>query len=144
MTDRSPLMILAAVLALSACGSPPATATPDPTTPVETPGRSDPPPPAGRIVDGFFLAEGAPDPLACATDADCTYGQTYDASGCCGTYRDMAAAAQSTAYRAWQDSYTAAHCADHPCPSPPVPDAPPDCLFDLHCAAGRCDNACTW
>ena len=72
------------------------------------------------------------------------YDFVDDASGCCGTYRDMAAAAQSTAYRAWQDSYTAAHCADHPCPSPPVPDAPPDCLFDLHCAAGRCDNACTW
>lgn len=98
--------------------------------------------PSGSVVDGFFFSAGAPDPLACTTDADCTYGQTFDESGCCGTFRDMAATAQSTAYRSWSADWVAAHCAGHECPSPPVPSEPPECLFTVRCAAGRCTNVC--
>lgn len=85
---------------------------------------------------------GSPEPLACTGDADCTYGQTYDASGCCGTFRYMAASAQSKAYLKHTTEWRTAHCDGHACPSPPVPTEPPACLFEVRCAERQCRNAC--
>ena len=86
---------------------------------------------------GYLVAEGSPPPLACTTDADCTFNGALG-DNCCWTFRDMNAVVMSSAYRQWQDGYRAAHCGQAECPSPPVPSAPPDCLFRVHCVEGRC------
>lgn len=123
--------------------TPPSAATPSTSPSHHPPARSDAgDAPAPLPADGFVRHEGAPDPLACAADEECTHGQTWDASGCCGTFRDMAATAQSKAYLKHASDWRAAHCDGHACMSPPVPTEPPACLFDVRCVAQRCRNAC--
>jgi len=95
----------------------------------------------GRWVDGFYVDEGAPDPLACTSDEECVAYGVLDRGGCCWSYRDMNAAVMSTAYRDWTNARRQV-CDTAACPSPPVPTQPPDCLFDVRCADGRCANAC--
>ncbi len=92
--------------------------------------------------DGYYTAEGAPDPRACASDDDCTYGGVLAVDGCCWSYRDMNAAPMSVAYRDWSLARHGATCGGADCPPPPVPAQPPDCLFTVRCADGRCVNAC--
>ena len=122
--------------------TPPSSATP-PTTVAPPETTAEAPSTGARMEAGYLVAEGSPAPLACASDADCTYGGALG-DDCCWTFRDMNAVVMSTAYRTWQDGYRAAHCAQAQCPSPPVPSAPPDCLFQVRCVEGLCDNACSW
>jgi len=91
---------------------------------------------------GFFVAEGAPDPLACAADTDCAYDGAVNAEGCCWSYRGVNAVAMSTAYRDWQAAHREANCADVDCPPPPVPTRPEECLFEVSCVDAQCQNAC--
>jgi hypothetical protein len=98
--------------------------------------------PRGRFGDGFYLEDGAPDPLACATDADCTYGGVLAENGCCWSFRDYNAVAMTVAYRDWAARAREASCDIERCPSPPVPSQPPDCLFAVSCRDARCTNAC--
>lgn len=90
----------------------------------------------------FFTAEGAPDPLACTADADCTYAGAVNAEGCCWSYRDANAVAMSAAYRDWQTAHRAANCDEVACPPPPVPTRPEACLFEVSCVDAQCQNAC--
>jgi len=96
----------------------------------------------GEIRDGFFRAEGSPDPRSCASDDECTYGGAVGTDGCCWTYRDANATPLTKAYSTWQNQWRAERCATHECPPPPVPTQPPDCLFEVTCVDDRCANAC--
>lgn len=98
-------------------------------------------PPPSRVVEGYYTAAGAPDPLACTSDDECGYGGILAANGCCWSFRDMNAAVMSTAYRDWSMARRT-RCDVTQCPSPPVPAEPPDCLFQVRCAGGRCVNDC--
>jgi hypothetical protein len=99
------------------------------------------PDPSARMESGFFLADGAPDPLACATDADCL-GDTVPApGGCCQNPLDLRTYSQ--AYRTWLARWRPAHCADVTCPEPPAASPPGDCYFRVHCTTeGTCANSC--
>lgn len=152
-SDRR-LSIEAGALALAfaaACGSPQAsTPPPEPVPPPGTEhvgGPTLPTPISGHVVEGFWVTDDSPPPLACVADADCVYGGTVDDTGCCWSYRDMNASAQSRAYSTWLASFRERSCASAECPSPPVPSQPPDCLFAVRCdatsGAGVCVNACT-
>lgn len=90
----------------------------------------------------FFTADGSPEPLICATDADCVASGALDSEGCCWSYRDANAVAMSTVYRDWQAAHRAASCADVDCPPPPVPARPESCLFEVSCVEAQCQNAC--
>jgi hypothetical protein len=138
---------------LCACSDPARDGTPPETTPEATPETTpeatpetttdEPRSSGGRIESGFYVEDGAPDPLACATDAECTYGGVPDETGCCWSFRDMNAVAMSVAYHEWIERERPQNCEGVDCPSPPVPDRPPDCLFQVSCRSGRCANACT-
>lgn len=131
--------ILAVFLSVAACGGEPAaTETAESVPPRETEPEA---PRGGRLVDGYYLADGAPDPVACAADADCTYGAVLAENGCCWSFRDVNAAPMSVAYRDWGLAQRES-CDATACPSPPVPTQPPDCLFTVRCAEGRCANEC--
>jgi hypothetical protein len=134
------------LFAICACSDPAREGAPPETTPETTPETPEtieaPRSTAGRIEDGFYLEEGAPDPLACTTDADCTHGGVPDETGCCWSFRDMNAIAMSVAYHEWVERERPNNCDGVDCPSPPVPDRPPDCLFQVGCRGGRCANAC--
>lgn len=133
-------------LAIVCACSDPARDRPVPETAPETTTREantdEPRSSGGRIENGFYLEDGAPDPLACSTDADCTHGGVPDETGCCWSFRDMNAIAMSVAYREWVERERPNNCEGVDCPSPPVPDRPPDCLFQVSCRSGRCANAC--
>ncbi len=150
MTERAPLAsIRFLLLLLSACGSPQAATTGSDREPPPTPLATSPvpTPSAGRIVDGFWVTSDAPAPLSCVADTDCAADGTVDATGCCWSYRDMNVTAQSRAYESFIAAHRAEACAGVPCPSPPVPTQPPDCLFEVRCDAssgvGLCTNACS-
>ncbi|MBK9034973.1 MAG: hypothetical protein IPL61_27535 [Myxococcales bacterium] len=96
---------------------------------------------AGDREPGFFAAAGAPAPGACAADIDCVVAGTLDDSGCCWSYRELGAVAQSRAYASWAKGWKAA-CVDAQCPSPPVPQERAACLEAVRCVAGRCRNSC--
>ena len=136
---RITLALLACLLV--ACGSePPSTEEPrggdtEETSTDEAPGSS------GRVVDGYYTAAGAPAPLACASDDECVASGVLAENGCCWSFRDMNAVVMSTAYRDWTNAQRTA-CDTTRCPSPPVPTQPPDCLFQVRCAEGRCVNEC--
>lgn len=99
--------------------------------------------PGGAVASepGFFVAAGAPAPRVCAADPECVVAGTLDESGCCWSYRDLGAVAQSRAYAAWATGWKAA-CGAARCPSPPVPQDRPACVEAARCVAGRCRNAC--
>lgn len=107
----------------------------------DTPESSEPAVGSGRVVAGYYMDDGAPDPLECTSSDDCTHGGVLDASGCCWSFRDMNAAPMTTAYRQWSQQQRE-QCAGAACPPPPVPTRPPDCLFTVTCVDGRCANGC--
>ena len=96
---------------------------------------------AGRMVDGYYIAEGAPAPRECATDADCVASGILADGGCCWSYRNANLVPQSNAYRDWTNTQRAA-CDTAACGPPPAPAQPADCLFEVSCDAGQCVNAC--
>lgn len=93
------------------------------------------------MVDGFYVADGAPDPLACTADSECTYGGIPRDDGCCFSYVDTNAAVMSVAYRRWVAELRAS-CNTASCPPRPSPAQPAECLFDVSCEQGRCVNGC--
>jgi hypothetical protein len=44
-----------------------------------------PVPSQGALQDGYWRVPGAPDPLACTTDAECVGDTVPDETGCCVT-----------------------------------------------------------
>ncbi|MCB9618961.1 MAG: hypothetical protein H6721_16395 [Sandaracinus sp.] len=130
-----------AVVTLVACGGGADTAEPEEAAATGQEQTEPEAAPAGRVVDGYYVAAGAPDPLSCASDDECVASGVLDTNGCCWSFRDMNAVVQSTAYRDWTSGRRAA-CDVTRCPSPPAPTQPPDCLFEVRCAEGRCANAC--
>lgn len=94
-----------------------------------------------RLVDGFFSAEGAPDPHACETAADCMGDTIPDADNpCCNNPRSLRP--YSRAYRQWIGEWRAAECEDVQCPPPPNPMMPPSCSFEMQCVEGTCADQC--
>ncbi len=126
-------MVITALAGLAAaCGSGPAAdGTPRPQSGASAPATLE-----GRTVDGCFVMEGAPDPLACATVADCMSGGLLHAGRCCMT---GVTHTHSRAYHAWQTELFRARC-DTACVEPPSP--PLDCEMTLRCDEGRCRDAC--
>ena len=98
------------------------------------------PDPSARLEDGFFVADGAPSPMACVTDADCQGNTLPAVGGCCQDPTSLGV--YSSAYREWLGRWRTAHCGGVECPTPPSPARPADCYFDVHCAAGGCANTC--
>jgi hypothetical protein len=124
--------------------------------------------PAALRYGKYFTADGAPEPLACTADADCTTGTILGERGCC-TANPPALLPMTNAYAAWAGAHRAsAACSAAACPPPPaatIPECPteppPDCCFraecggewsaetcpccDFHvrCIDGWCRNACT-
>lgn len=95
---------------------------------------------ATRMEEGFFMAEGAPDPRACSADADCVGDTVPAASGCCQAHHPIRA--HSRAYTSWVGTWRAAHCDGVTCPPPPAPSQPDECSFTVRCEAGQCRDAC--
>lgn len=116
------------LLILIACGravpEPPVTGTPHPEVP----------------SPAFFLAEGAPDPTACAVDADCIGDTVPTVDGCCNEPRRLLPHAR--AYREWVRRWRVEHCAEATCPPPPNPYRPPECAFEVRCEDRVCVDAC--
>lgn len=106
------------------------------------PPATDVKPAAGRLENGFFVAEGAPDPRKCATDSDCVGDTVADHTGCCQAPTQVIP--HSRAYAAWVHKWRAGAgaCADVTCPPPPAPVRPSDCLFDVKCVEQVCKNQC--
>jgi len=133
-----------------ASNKPPSTVTANETsaTPPEGPGNAgskdpstaEPTPAAGRVEDGFFVADGAPDPRKCITDSDCVGDTVADRTGCCQAPTQVIP--HSRAYAAWVHKWRAGACADITCPPPPAPARPDDCLFDVKCVEQVCENEC--
>ena len=96
---------------------------------------------SGSVVDGYYTAEGAPDPVACESDDQCVASGVLREDGCCWTYRDANLVPQSAAYREWTNERRS-ECDVEACGPPPVPTQPADCLFEVSCQQGRCENAC--
>lgn len=102
--------------------------------------------PATRVEDvggmqgAFFIAEGAPDPLACTADTDCTGDTVTDATGCC--IASPMPVAQTRAYHVWKSARRQSPACKIECPPQPIPTQPPECTFKVSCADGKCMNAC--
>lgn len=91
--------------------------------------------------DGFFMAEGAPDPSACKVAADCHGNTIPDPNNpCCQDPRTLEPHAR--AYSTWLSSWRRDNCASVTCPPPPPPAEPPACAFEVDCVAGSCVDAC--
>jgi hypothetical protein len=93
------------------------------------------------VRDGFFMAEGAPDPRACTVAADCTANTIPDLDNpCCQNPRILEPYAR--AYWAWLHQWRRENCSDVTCPPPPAPYKPRQCAIEVDCVDGRCVNAC--
>ncbi|HLT40298.1 MAG TPA: hypothetical protein VK034_28660 [Enhygromyxa sp.] len=91
--------------------------------------------------DGFFMAEGAPDPRACQAASDCRGDTIPDLQDpCCQDPRSLEPHAQ--AYATWVQTWRRDHCSDVTCPPPPPPAQPPKCAFELDCVDGTCVDGC--
>jgi hypothetical protein len=100
-------------------------------------------PVGSRMENGFFMAEGAPDPLACTTPDECT-GDTVSAEGgCCNDPYSLRA--HSKSYAAWLYRWRTEddRCSVVECPPPPNPSEPPDCAFEMRCVKGACADTCS-
>ena len=119
---------------------PPEAATPEPDTTSAEP-TGEPEPSGVAPVDGFFMAEGAPQPRACAVASDC-HGDTIPDldQPCCQNPRTLEP--YSRAYKKWLVGWRTEHCADVTCPPPPAPSMPPDCAFVNDCVEGVCVDTC--
>ena len=99
-------------------------------------------PPALAPQDGFFMAEGAPDPRACSVASECLGDTIPDLDNpCCQNPTSLEPYAR--AYRSWLGSWRGKHCAERSCPPPPNPARPPDCAFELACTQGVCVDSCS-
>ena len=116
----------------------PETSTPDKP---DTPEQVRETPASLPAKDGFFMAQGAPDPRACQVAADC-FGDTIPDvdNPCCQNPTTLEA--YTRAYATWVRSWRADHCADVTCPPPPPPAKPPDCAFEVECVEQRCVDTC--
>lgn len=136
-------MPLALALALlSACGGTeaPVVAPPQPPVAGEHQISALERPPPGVMRGAFFMADGAPEPSACTTDADCAADTVTDAAGCCVV--QSTPIAQSQRYHEWLSARRAGpDCAAAACVIFP-PSQPLDCEIHVHCATGQCANAC--
>ena len=91
--------------------------------------------------DGFFMAEGAPDPRACKAVADCVSNTIPDVENpCCQDPRTLEPYAK--AYWYWVGEWRKSNCESVTCPPPPAPGRPPDCALKLDCVDGFCVDAC--
>ena len=98
-------------------------------------------PPARAPQDGFFMAEGAPDPRACSVASDCLGDTIPDLDNpCCQNPTSLEPYART--YRSWLGSWRGKHCAEQTCPPPPNPARPPACAFELACTEGVCVDSC--
>jgi hypothetical protein len=103
----------------------------------------DPPPPEPKLppVEGFFMAEGAPQPRACTSAKDCLGDTIPDLDNpCCQNPYTLEP--HAWAYRTWMTAWRQDHCASVTCPPPPPPAMPPECAFQVDCVQGRCVDAC--
>jgi hypothetical protein len=109
--------------------------------PEKSPEPEKPPEPVNDPVDGFFMAEGAPQPRACASKADCLGDTIPDLENpCCQNPHTLEP--YSRAYREWLSTWRKDRCASVECPPPPPPAQPPACHFELDCVQGQCVDAC--
>jgi hypothetical protein len=125
---------------LLACSQTPEKVEPDkpaePTTP-EQPQQAEPLAPK----DGFFMAEGAPEPRACKVADDCTANTIPDVNNpCCQNPTTLEPYAQG--YWWWVGEWRGKNCAAVTCPPPPPPSQPPECALKLDCVDGVCVDAC--
>ncbi|MBA3453955.1 MAG: hypothetical protein H0T42_12745 [Deltaproteobacteria bacterium] len=134
---RTVFMILLLVLSACSKGGGSTSGGPVPGTTEQTP-RPTPPP---TQVDGIYTVVGAPDPRACAVDADCI-GDTIPAQDlCCQDPHSVVPHAR--AWRTWMTDWRTRSCAAaHTCPPPPNPARPAECGFAVSCKDSRCVNAC--
>jgi hypothetical protein len=88
----------------------------------------------------FFTAAGAPDPIACKKDDDCTLDTIADSGGCC--IQSPAAWPQSHAYNYWLSAHRmSAECKAVKCPPLPAPEPPSgECV--ARCMSNRCEDIC--
>lgn len=159
MAMRSTLLLtLALVSAACSSSEPPSDAKrPEPEPKLEPKPRPEPEPvsTANPIVDevpkpvpatlppveGFFMAEGAPQPRACTGKADCLGDTIPDlAQPCCNNPRTLEPYA--LAYRTWVNGWRNDHCDAVECPPPPAPSMPPKCAFEVDCVEQRCVDSC--
>jgi hypothetical protein len=98
------------------------------------------PRPTGRLQNGLYYVErGAPDPLSCQADADCTADTVTQADGCCRVNNPYA---QSKAWQAWLQHHTNSACGKAKCSTAVHMAPPPSCAFAVHCTAGKCADTC--
>lgn len=125
------------VFLLAACGtatgSGTGTATSTGTSTSTAPTR--PPLPAGRVVDGCFVTDEAPDPWACATADDCVAGGLLEPTCCMSGMTHT----HSRAYHEWQVGLFHTHC-DGTCMA--SPSLPLECQMAARCVEGRCMDSC--
>jgi hypothetical protein len=89
--------------------------------------------------------QAAPDPSACAVDADCTFGVGIDESGCCFATNSATSGAHSVAFERWvTERVASAACKGSKCEPLPPPSPPPPgvCWNTPRCRQGRCGDAC--
>ncbi|MBI5500554.1 MAG: hypothetical protein HY907_09945 [Deltaproteobacteria bacterium] len=118
-------------------------------------GRGGPRPPGGtadrataespasgtRWEDGYLLAPDSPDPLACATEADCTCAMLVAEDGCCQP--SIWPAPQTRVYQEWLRRHLESEaCRDVECPLGPPPAPPLPCQSKARCFDGYCSTAC--
>lgn len=92
--------------------------------------------PEGRLVDGCYVNDGAPDPYACERDEDCMAGGLLEPR----CVMNGVTHAHSRAYHAWQTRMFDEHCGVRAIVPPSVPL---DCEIAVRCEASRCVNACS-
>lgn len=94
----------------------------------------------GRMQAGLYYVEpGAPDPLACRSDDDCTADVVTSQGGCCPVNNPYA---QTKAWRAWLQRHRNASCAGADCSDAMRMAPPPSCAFNVGCRAEKCQDAC--
>lgn len=95
---------------------------------------------SGHLQAGLYYMEpGAPDPLACQTDEDCTADVVTQADGCCMVNNPYA---QTKAWRDWLQQHRNQSCGGVTCSDAMRMAPPPSCASDVHCAAGKCADTC--
>jgi hypothetical protein len=91
--------------------------------------------------DGYLRGPGSPDPLACASDADCVCAMLVDPGGCCQPVPWPFP--QTKAYQTWLVAHVESdECRAVVCPPGPLPSPPPQCTYEPRCKDGACATAC--
>ncbi len=88
-----------------------------------------------------FAPPGAPDPLACASDAACVAGPLVDPNnGCCDS--GVALGVFNKDYLEWRATWVREQCREVKCPPQPPPAPPMACALEGRCVSGRCQHRC--